>query len=130
MSPCAERTWRKKRKQGKKATVYARALNQTTADWHTRLVTLSATKGLLERCFASLCMTGPYSPASKRGPQSCGLIEEQLIVPFPFRKAKNLRNLAGASLLERTTYRFFTGLADATESLLIVCQDSHEGGIF
>ena len=34
-------------------------LNQTTEDWHTRLVTLSATKGLSERCFASLSMTVP-----------------------------------------------------------------------
>jgi hypothetical protein len=34
-------------------------LNRTTEDWHTRLVTLSVTKGLSERCFASLSMTGP-----------------------------------------------------------------------
>ena len=35
------------------------ALNQTTKDWHTRVVTLSATKGLAERFFAPLRMTPP-----------------------------------------------------------------------
>ena len=32
-------------------------LNQTTRDWHIRVVTLSETKGLSERFFASLRMT-------------------------------------------------------------------------
>ena len=31
-------------------------VNQTTEDWHTRLVTLSATKGLSERCFAEFIL--------------------------------------------------------------------------
>ncbi len=34
-------------------------LNQTTKDWRTRGVTLSATKGLSERFFAPLRMTQP-----------------------------------------------------------------------
>ena len=38
--------------------IQKRLLNQTTEDWYTCLVTLSATKGLSERCFASLSMIG------------------------------------------------------------------------
>jgi hypothetical protein len=45
------------------ADIEQRYLNQTTEDWHACLVTLSATKGLSERCFASLSMTGSRSPA-------------------------------------------------------------------
>ena len=44
---------------------YDSELNQTTEDWHTRLVTLSATKGLSERCFAPLSMTAPKYPPSE-----------------------------------------------------------------
>ena len=40
-------------------------LNRTTKDWHTRVVTLRATKDLSERCFATLRMTVPQSPMRK-----------------------------------------------------------------
>jgi len=40
-------------------------LNQTTEDWHTNAVTLSATKGLGMRFFATLRMTRPSGHTRK-----------------------------------------------------------------
>ena len=67
-------------------------LNQTTRDWHTRVVTLSETKGLSERFFALLRMTHPKGCYVKCTNVLCfDLVNEMTGISLsPFQRKLNL----------------------------------------